>query len=247
MSNFMDKVTTPADIADNGGRLIFLTGSPGSGKTTFIGSIVDIPEFSGHVMILDYGGGMRSLSDRHDIAVMSSNKWSTIEEARVFLSREKHEFKVLVIDLVSEAYQILLREITGEGLATLKTKQTSLEGYGVANTRFTQMIRDFRVLSEQKGIIVIFTSHTLETKDDDSGMILVRANLSPGTLSTTLGIVDIAGYMELKKGKRVLYLVGNERIWAKVQRPQSYGVMPETIENPTFKKLLDVLEPNKEK
>jgi phage nucleotide-binding protein len=240
---FADKIIAASEVADSGGLLIFLTGAPGTGKTTMIGTLDDIPEFAGRVLILAAGHGILALADRPNIAVYPVDKWSVLKEAHDYLSRKEHPYRVVAIDVATEAYhQVLLPEVIAEGLKTSHGQPTQ-EAYGVANSRFIQMVRDYRVLAERTGMYVIFTSHTSETKDEERGMILVRANLTPGTLSHVLGIVDVAGYLEVRPKKRLLYLVGTDRIWAKARKPVSYGPVPETIENPTFAKLFEALAP----
>jgi len=242
---FESKITAASQVSNTGGVLFFITGFPGVGKTTLISTICDIPEYSGHLLILSAGGGVSALSDRDDIAVSSINKWSEMEEARSYLSKRNHPYEWVSIDLTSEVYNICLAEIVEDGKVT-KEGRATLEARGIANDRFVQMIRDYRVLAETTGINVIFTSHATETKDEDRGMILVRANLTPGTLSTVLGIVDVAAYLEIRNKKRQIYLIGNERIWAKTRVPRSYGDVPEVLKNPTFKDILAVLNPQKE-
>jgi phage nucleotide-binding protein len=235
---FKDKFTTPQSV---GGTLYFITGQPGVGKTTLIGSLANLE--GNKLLILDAGGGMRALSDREDITVATVDKFGVMKEAYEYL-KKADEFNWVAADLVTEVYNRCLEEVVAEGSAT-KAGRATLEARGIANDRFVAMVRDYRILAETKGINVIFTSHTQETKDDDSGMVLVRANLTPGTLSSVLGIVDVATYLQFKKGKRELLLVGNERVWAKTRKPLSYGMVPEKIEDPTFEKILEALEPTK--
>lgn len=238
--SFEDKIVAASDVSDAGGKLIFLTGAPGIGKTTLIGTLADMEEYSGRILILTAGHGISALADRTDIATMPVETWAVLKEAYEYLSRKEHPYRVVALDVATEMYHMGLREVTAQGMAT-KNGQPTQEAYGVMNNKFISMMRDFRILAETKGIHVIFTSHTQETKDDNSGMILVRANLTPGTISTVLGLVDVAGYLDYKNKKRVLYLVGNDRIWAKARKPVSWGPVPETIEGPTFSKLLEAL------
>lgn len=233
---FEDKLTAPKS---DGGQLFFITGAPGTGKTTLVSTITEFD--SGKLLILDCGGGMRAIADHADIATRSVDRWSVMKEASEYLSKKDCPFKWVAIDLVPEVYGVCLAEVVAEGSST-KSGRPTLEARGIANDRFVSMIRDYRVLSEKTGIHVIFTSHTTETKDDDNGMILVRANLTPGTLSTVLGIVDVAAYLEMKKSKRSLLLVGNERVWAKTRKPLSYGAVTERIEDPSFTKIMKELQ-----
>ncbi len=239
MKSVFDQAIKPDTIDDAQGVNLFLTGSPGAGKTAFIGSAADT--FPNQVLLLDCNGGMRTLADRGDIDVIPVENWNTISKD-VFeaLAEGDHNYKVVAIDLVSEAYQILIKQITKEGYST-KSSRPTLEGYGIANTRFIEMIRNYRWLSTTAGIHVIFTSHSTESKDEITGGILVRANLTPGTLATVIGTVDVAGFLEIKRKKRIMHLVGNDRIWAKARVPLSWGAVPETFDNPTFERLVAIL------
>lgn len=234
-----DKFITPAKLGDAWGINMFLTGSPGAGKTHLFGTGADL---GWNILICDIEGGMRTLLDRDEgITVVPVTKWSEVEETLVFLEKAQHGFNLVAIDLVSEAYKLLLEQVTREGHAT-KSGQPTQEGYGIANTRFIKVIRDYRTLAREQGLHVVFTSHSNETKDEATGAILVRPNLTPGTLMSVVGAVDVVGYLEVKnKRKRLLHLVGSDRIIAKVRVPVSWGEVPETVEDPTLSKLFTIL------
>lgn len=244
MSGFEDKIRG-ADQIDysNEGLLWLITGAPGSGKTTWIASIADVPEYSGKVMVLSYHGGMSAIRDRNDVAVVNAIKWADIKDAREYVAKSGR-FKFLCIDLISEAYLQRLREWRDQGMSTKTGNRATLEARGVVNDEFVDMVRDMRMLAETKGIHVVFTTHTAESKDDDSGVILIRPNLTPGTLSTVLGIVDVAIYLDKRKDTRVAYLAQTSRIWAKVKKPLSYGPVKEILENPTYLAVAKEMEPN---
>lgn len=231
------EITTPAELSVNGLNML-LTGQPGSGKTALLGSAANI--FPNGLLILDCDGGMRTLADRNDIAVISCKKWSQLGETFEYLNEEEHNYKVVALDLASSIYKLALKQVANEGSKTSKGQPT-LEARGIAYTRFLDMVRDYRTLCESRSMHVIFTSHSNEIKDDDSGVIMVRPDFTPGVLPEFVGVVDFAGFLEIYKGKRLLHLVGNERIIAKARVPLSYGKVPETIVNPTFENLLDVL------
>jgi len=239
MTKIEDQFTTPAAIEDEQGLNLFLTGAPGSGKTAFVGSAADI--YPNQVLLLDINGGNLTLRDRSDITLLVVDKWKAISEAYEFLAQSEHQFAVVAIDLVTEAYNLCLEQVKIEGKVT-SGGQPTLEGYGIANTRFIEMVRNYRLLATKLGIHVIFTGHSTETKDESSGMIIVRTKLTPGTLSSVLGTVDVAGYLEIKRKKRLMQLQSTSRVWAKIRRPLSFGPVPDTIENPTFEMLLNIVQ-----
>lgn len=235
-----DKFTTPAEIDEKQGLNLFLTGAPGSGKTAFVGSAANV--YPDKVLLLDINGGHKTLGDRKDITLLEVDQWKTITtEVYEFLAQSNHQYAVVAIDLVTDAYQLCLEQVKSEGKIT-SGGQPTLEGYGIANTLFIEMVRNYRLLATRLGMHVIFTGHSTEIKDDSSGMIMVRTKLTPGTLATVLGTVDVAGYLDIKRRKRLMYLQSTARFWAKVRRPLSYGPVPEMIENPTFEKLLAIVQ-----
>lgn len=233
------EVMKPSEYVDVGGINMFLTGQPGTGKTAFIGSAADL--YPNAVLILDANGGMRTLADRNDIDVVDCKKWKQFVDTFDALYEGNHPYKVVAIDLASEMLRLGVKQTQVEGMQTNKGQPT-LEGYGVANSRFIDAFRNYKLLATEKGIHVIFTSHSTETKDDNSGTIIVRPNLTPGTLTDVIGSVDVAGFMEVKRDKRLIHLVGNDRFWAKARIPASWGEVPPAVENPTFEKLLKVLK-----
>jgi phage nucleotide-binding protein len=239
-----ERIKKADEVADKWGIDMFLTGQPGAGKTWLIGSGIQDPEMCGEIMIIDVNGGMRTLADQHGISVLSPDDAKDIDDLYEYLNKQgaadPNLMYTIAIDLASEAYKLILRKHIKAGHAT-KSGQPTQECFGIANTEFIEMIRKWRLLSTKYGWNVIFTSHANETKDDESGTIIVRPNLTPGTLSSVIGAVDVATYLELRNKRRLVYMVGTERFWAKVRLPQSFGTLPDFVENVTLGQLLRVL------
>jgi phage nucleotide-binding protein len=233
------EVTHPDELVDAWGVNMFLTGQPGAGKTFLIGSATEV--FSGEILIADIEGGMRTLADHNDIDVVVVTKWKQLTDIYDVLALGGHKYKLVAIDLASEAYKLALDQAMSEGLTT-RSGQPTLEAWGVANTRFIKLMRDYRLLAVEKGVHVVFTAHSNEVKDETTGAVLIRPNLTPGTLASVLGAVDVVGYMELSRKKRLLHLVGSDRILAKARMPATFGIVPDSIEDPTFVKLVSALQ-----
>jgi len=238
-SGFAAKFTNPTQLDDRWGIDMLLTGAGGSGKTFLIGTAVDDPEVCGKLLIVDINGGMRTVADRPDITVYQPRTWNDLTgDLYDFLKQSKHDFGTVAIDVASEAYKLACDVAIGMGMRA-RGDQISLEGYGVANTMFLKMIREYRMLATDRGMHVIFTTHTTEAKDEDQGMIKVRANLTPGTLASVIGAVDVVGYLEAREsGERRLYLQGTERYQAKARLPRSFPPLPNPVKNPTLGQLI---------
>lgn len=243
-----EKLKKATEINDEWGIDMFLTGMPGAGKTWLIGSGIKDPEMCGEITIVDVNGGMRTLADQGDITVLTPDEVADIDALYEWLSKDGRENpgkkRTIALDLVSEVYKLILRKHIKAGHAT-KSGQPTQECFGIANTELIEMVRKWRLLSTKYGWNIIFTSHANETKDEESGSIIVRPNLTPGTLSTIIGAVDVATYLELRNRRRLIYLVGTERFWAKVRLPESYGTLPDFVESTTLGDLIRVLRGDK--
>lgn len=233
-----DRIQFASDVEEAIGLDMFLTGAPGAGKTALIGSAADL--YPNAVLIVNCTAGIRTIADRRDIHVFTPDAWKDVKDLGDELSKGM-SYKVVSVDLASEAYRLAVAEVVKEGYAT-RAGQPTQEGWGIANTRFLETIKTFRLLAVRQGAHVIFTSHTTETKDESTGAVLIRPNLTPGTLSSVTGQVDVVAYMDVnRKNKRTLHLFGSDRFWAKARRPLSMGPVPEEIDNPTFESLLSTL------
>jgi len=241
MPDISARFQTASQLQDALGIDMFLTGAPGAGKTTFIGSAADDEEYYGYILILDCIGGMRTLLDRDGISFFTPATWKDVTDTVKLLKETNHDYKVVAVDLVTGAYKLALEQVMKEGATTAKGQPT-LEGYGVANKRLIDMVEDLRSLSLTRGTHVVLTSHTTETKDEETGAVLIRPNLTPGTLNAIVGACDVVTYLDIKKDKREMHLVGTNRYWAKVRRPRSLGPVPQTIEQPTFGELVSLLK-----
>jgi hypothetical protein len=81
---------------------------------------------------------------------------------------------------------------------------------------------------------VIVTCHVKEEKDDSTGRLLVRPNLTPKLAGTLAGIFDVVGYMQLDNDTAKLQVHPTNTVTAKTR----IGGLPPIIENPTFSDLL---------
>jgi hypothetical protein len=237
-----DKFRKASDLNDAWGVDMLLTGSPGAGKTYLIGSGVNDPEMCGEIFVIDVKGGLRTLADQTGITVFKPSTEKDITEALEWLiSQGKTPKRTVAIDLISEVYGHIIIPNLGSDFKT-RGGQPTREAFGVANRKTIELVDKFRGLSTRYGWNVIFTSHATETKDELTGGIIVRPNMTPGTLNSVVGAVDVAVYLEAENRRRRTYLVATDRFWAKVRIPPSHGTVPDFVDNLELGDLLRVIK-----
>ena len=85
---------------------------------------------------------------------------------------------------------------------------------------------------------VIITAHVKEVKDESSGRILIRPDLTDKVAAAVYGDFDIIGYMTVEEGTWTLRLEPTPTITAKTR----VGGLPPVIENPNFGMILNAYE-----
>jgi len=215
----MDKVTRIADKVANSistslnietvtskldrGVAMIIYSNPGVGKTTLASTLP-----VGETIFINVEGGVGPLMGTGHVLFNLPNavKDYEIEEAvdnlYKYLRTEKHGFKYVVVDNMSELEQQLLLNLT----MRRKKDTPELREYGDVGFKMKEWVRLFRDLVYQ-GITVVFNAWEipLEIKNVDGAVItqtfpMIGKKLAP----QACGIVDIVGHLEVyeKTGKR---------------------------------------------
>jgi hypothetical protein len=207
------------------GMSMALFGYPGSGKTTF-SAVKDS-------LILDLEGGTEVLADRSDVMVWprkddrtSKRKepvWSEVKKISDDLLQRKHPFKVIVFDTLTKLQAIALRSVA-PGMAN--GTAPGLQEYGKANMLVNDLIEKWTSHARENDIAVVFNVHATEVKDEDSGMLLIRMDLTPGVIKVAYREASHIGYIEEVRGPqgkstRRLTLANTGKVTAKFRQPQS--------------------------
>lgn len=171
-------------------------GAPGSGKTSFALS-AEAP------LLLDFDMGAHRAIRRADTMVI--NDWTDV----MGLLTSKDDlagYKTIVCDTVGKQLDMLGRHIISENgrLATTGGALTQ-QGYGVRKAHYYSFLQNVLAL----GLDIVLVSHDRE-KDVDE-VTKVRPDVSGSTYSDIMKEMDLCGYMEIVKGKRMIDFNPSER------------------------------------
>lgn len=212
-------------------------GESGVGKTSLLATAQD-SERGSNLLIIDFEGGSRSISDRADISIFQPKSFAEVGELYEWLVRDEHGFKTVAIDSLTEAQRIGM----GEVMRSAKNPDLpSLQDYGKSNEKIMKIIRSFRPLAQSRGINVLFTALQTE-KTTPAGVTTYGPALSPKAAEGVVGVVDLVGHLTVDRtGKRTLNLRSTSNSVAKVRQPKGENRrFPDVIVDPTFGKLFDL-------
>jgi phage nucleotide-binding protein len=226
----MGRITT----VDNKSKYlkILVYGNPGTGKTVFTATAPS-------PLIIDVEKGAHSINNHPNLRNAKALEYKSlfqVEQLIKYLGADAPqlaEFKTIVVDSFSELQKRDLDAIVKEEAEKDANRNKFLPigpDYNV-NTEHMRMIASaLRDLDRH----IIVTCHVKEEKDETTGRILRRPNLTPKLAGTLAGIFDVVGYMATsgsgENTTRTLQVHPTADVTAKTR----IGNLPAVIENPTF-------------
>ena len=210
-------------------------GPAGVGKTTLASSAQD-STYGKDVFFIDIEAGTRSISDRGDITVFKPNDWLDISGVYKYLSEEKHGFRTVVIDSLTEAQRYSLEY----AMRSAKNPEfPGLQDYGKSNEQLVRLVRSFKALSQTKGYTIIFTALEREDKDENTGVVSIGPALSPKAQEGVCGAVDCVARLTVnREGERVLQLAPRGATIAKFRAPITGVRLPDEMKSPNMRIIL---------
>lgn len=211
---------------------ILVYGMPGTGKTVFTAT-------APNPLIVDVEKGSHSINNHPELRHVQALEFKSIfqvEQLINFLGAKEpalDAYETIVIDSYSELQKRDLDEIVRVEAAKDAARNKYLPigaDYNVNTEHMRQIASALRDLDRH----IIVTCHVKEEKDDTTGRLLVRPNLTPKLAGTLAGIFDVVGYMSTTtQGEntiRTLQVHPTVNVTAKTR----IGNLPAVIENPTF-------------
>lgn len=222
-------VLTPAsfkpisEAAQDRGLTALFYSPPGSGKTTLAASIMAHPKVK-RALLLEFDvNGIESIKDVEGIDVFRPSKSSQVKDVIRFL-RKSDDYQAVITDTVTQWQHIAVRERSPD-----LSKPVPLQVYGAINAEIAAEMGMLRDLATDRGLHVIFTAHEKEQKDEKTGAVLYRPDLTPGLASKVYGMLNAVGRITSNRGgKRTLEFNPRPHVQAKF-RQVAGGAVPLAI------------------
>lgn len=189
-----------SSLVSPGKRPLFFTicADGGMGKTSLAAL------FPG-VVIIRTEDGSRSIEDRKDVALFPVAKsveavFGNIQD----LIAEKHDFKTLVIDSITQFDQLATAKILADDPKARSLNQ-AMGGYGAGRAAVANIHRELReacgYLAENKDMHIVFIAHAVtESVDlpDQDSFSRYTIRMHPTAMSHYTDNVDVVAFIKLK-------------------------------------------------
>lgn len=231
----MGRMASPEDALLESYRKACIYGPPGTGKTVLSCTAPKV------LLYAVEPNGAISLKNHPDVMknVVKIMEFRSLEQLEILIDKidEVPEaftfFETLVIDtfseLQSEDLDGILRKESAADASRNKYLPTGPD-YNMNTERLRMILRKLEKMKKN----VILICHDKEEKDDTTGMIKSRPNLTPKLSKTLTGKMDLIGYLSLtgsaETGKRSLQVHPTRAIVAKTR----VGPLPPAVDNPTW-------------
>lgn len=228
LSKLMARISPVASAPKR--RKVLVYGEPGTGKTVFAASAPS-------PLIVDVERGTMSLLNHDEYRDTAVLEFRSVAQLELLIGKLAEgalpEYETIVIDSFSELQKRDLDDILAAAAKQDASRNKFLPtgpDYNINTEHMRRIASSLRDLDRN----VIVTCHVKEEKDDSTGRLLVRPNLTPKLAGTMAGIFDVVGYMTIngsgENAKRTLQVHPTNKVTAKTR----IGGLPPVIEEPTF-------------
>jgi hypothetical protein len=231
----MGRMQAPEQAIHSGYRKLCIYGPPGTGKTILACTAPRVLHYAVEP------NGPLSLKNHPDVMknVVNIMEFRSLEQLEMLLDKIETSpeaftwMETLVIDSFSELQKedldgILLRESKND--ASRNKYIPTGPDYNQNTERMRMILRKLEKMKKN----VVLLCHDKEEKDDATGIIKSRPNLTPKLAGSLSGKMDIIGYLSLsgsgETAKRALQVHPTRAITAKTR----VGPLAASIENPTW-------------
>jgi len=233
-----------SQLIDKQGLNVAIFGYPGSGKSTLSATgpkplVVDID-----------GTAIRSLSDRSDVQIAEVPGGPAGYDHCMMLSdrllNKAHDFQLINWDTITTLHGMALKKVMK---ASPTPDMPSQPEYGKANAMIEDFVQKWCAAARERGIHVMFSVHVKEEKDGDSGPMMIRMGLTPGSTLAVYRAVDTIGYLSenTKTSDRKLLLKNNGKVIAKHHQPRTgENRLPDEVVNPNLTEIINIMQGRKQ-
>lgn len=233
-------------------------GRSGTGKTTFACT------FPKPLLLLDISEkGTDSVRDVKRVNVIRVTDWDEIEMIYWFLKRERHDYRTIVFDTISQAQDLAIKKVMADkGIEVVEGElgwwgSMNKEMWGAVSSKLKTTIVDYRNLETT---IIFLAQYRISDEVESEGDGVIEPEVGPQVIpsvsSTLLASVGIIGNTfirethrkikigkKIKKKRRVEYClrIGPHAYYTtKIRKPRKI-IVPQVLVDPSYKKIVAVI------
>ena len=231
---------------------ILFYGEGGTGKTTALAGLARL----GKVIYIEAESGLKKgpltrfgipierlqlVRDTAGQKQITFNKLAALcDRLRLELADDPQAIAGVVWDSVTEIQKKLLRQVMDKRIERFAERgqeveqhKNVIEDYGINTEQMRDLVRMYRDLPCHLGLA------GLEVRDeDDDGAVGYRPNLTPKLAADLIGYVDLVCYTQDRTVGGKHFFVGTFKRGGKFTAKDRYGIMPDTLINPSFDRIV---------
>lgn len=222
----------PVEEATSYAKLM-VYGPPGSGKTVFACG-------SPNTLLIDIERGSRSLLNHEHTKATDVLEFRSIQQFKLLIDRLKDggslhgKWDTLVVDSATELQKRDLDDVLKREAKADPSRNPFIPtgpDYNANTEHMRQIFSDLRNLPMN----IVILAHVKEEKDDSTGRVLLRPNLTAKLAGTVNHLVDTVGYLTRDEdGTRNLQVHQTPKVTAKTR----IGGLDTVIKNPSITDLI---------
>lgn len=251
---FKIQPVSSAEVEEQGSWVIY--GESGSGKTTLSSS------FPGKRLVLDINDhGLSSISDVKGTDYIRIQSFDQLREVYWMLRDEKHPYKTVVLDTLTQAQSMLVTEIAGDRAAKLGKSPDDWgvmkkQEWGEVAAALKTLTSDLRSLPME--VVFLAQTRTMDGEEDFEGEVYPQAGprLMPSVrahVCAEAGVIaqtfvrerEIKSKKNPDRARRVVeYCVRlgpSQSFITKVRKPKDVQV-PEVLADPSYEDILSIIK-----
>lgn len=196
-------------------KVIWIYGSPFSGKTTFANSFPDplLLNTDGNTKFVD--APCIHLKDKVDGDRVTNRTyaWEFFKEAVLELEKQNNTFKTIVVDLLEDLYESCRRYICNKK-GWEHESDDSFRAWDMVRGEFLNVLKRLMVLDYENIILISHVDTTKDiTKKGGDKMTSIKPNLNDKVSNKVAGMVDIVARCIADDGNYILSFKRNEVIF----------------------------------
>jgi hypothetical protein len=221
------QIQKPSEIKETG-ECLALYGVAGSGKTT-LAATATRSALGSPLLYVDVEGGVRAIRHLDDVDVLEVGSWSELESIRREIKLQRHDYKCIVFDNMSEMQAMNMKHIVGN-----ETPQ--IQHWGKSTADLLAFTREMRDLTSRSDLNVILIAWDYPEKEESTGIVKRQIGFTPSLAEKFPGIINTVGHITIKNNPpfytRMLGFAPGPRTDAKLRRSQIDSAMSIPLEIP---------------